>query len=240
MNFTTIRVALAISCSLPLLFSTGCRNVETIAEEHTERVHLELDKSEMVQVKLAMGAGELKVRGGSSKLLDGEFTFRGNARPEVHYDASSFRGKLTVQSASMKDGINFGSHGGRWDIALNETVPMNLEVHMGAGENDLDLGRLNLRDLTVHMGAGRVKLDLRGDPTRSMNVQVHGGVGEAVVYVPNTVGVRMEGHGGIGSIDVRGLLKRGDHYENELYSKAAVRMNVQIHGGVGSIKVYAE
>ncbi len=240
MNHTTIRVALAISCSLPLVFSTGCHNVEAIAEEHTERQSVELDKSEMVQVKLALGAGELKVRGGSAKLMDGEFTYRGNGRPEIRYDSSSFRGKLNVQSASMKDGLKLGPHGGRWDIALNETVPMNLEVHMGAGENDLDLGRLNLRDLSVHMGAGRVKLDLRGDPTRNMNVQVHGGVGEAVVYVPNTVGVRMEGHGGIGSIDVRGMLKRGNHYENDLYAKAPVRMNVQIHGGVGSIKVYAE
>ncbi len=52
--------------------------------ERTETRSIELDKSEEVRVDLKMGAGELRVRGGADKLMEGRFTYnRLRLRPEV-------------------------------------------------------------------------------------------------------------------------------------------------------------
>src|SRR6267154_955645 len=78
-----------------LLIVGGC----TINLDHysssparTDTKSIELDKSELVRVVLKMGAGELNVRGGSSKLMDAEFNFSNpRLKPEVHYDGAGLR-----------------------------------------------------------------------------------------------------------------------------------------------------
>lgn len=87
------------------------------------------------------------------------------------------------------------------------------------------------------MGAGQVELDLRGQPKRDYDVNVSGGVGQATIHLPQGVGVRADAHGGIGSIDVTGLTKQGDHYENDLYDKAGVNIRLKVEGGVGQINI---
>src|SRR5260370_22837704 len=58
---------------------------------------IELDKTELTRVEIRMGAGELRAAGGSPKLLDADFTYPANGRPVVRYNASSFRGQLSVE-----------------------------------------------------------------------------------------------------------------------------------------------
>src|SRR6266849_2093643 len=199
---------LAAVAALSLFFLTSCRmDWEPTGPTRTEARSVDLDKSEMVHVELKMGAGELQVRGGSPKLMDGEFTYnRPRWRPEVHYDASGFRGHLTVGQPS-------GSHSGggskyQWALRFNDDEPLDMEVHFGAGEARLDLGSLTLRSLEVHMGVGELRLDLRGTPKRDYEVNIRGGVGEATVYLPEGAGVIADAKGGIGGISAHGLHKR--------------------------------
>jgi len=83
-------------------------------------------------------------------------------------------------------------------------------------------------------------LDLRGKTTHDYNVRVHGGVGEATVRLPQDVGIYATAHGGIGEIRVSGLNKQGDHWVNDAYDKATVRIHVEVEGGVGQINLIAE
>ena len=70
--------------------------------ERTETRSIELDKSEEVRVDLKMGAGELRVHGGSDKLMEGRFTYnRLRLRPEISYDSGGFRGHLVVEEPTM-------------------------------------------------------------------------------------------------------------------------------------------
>ena len=83
--------------------------------------------------ELKMGAGELKVEGGSAKLMEADFTYNiPSWKPVVRYDSSSFRGQLTIEQPR-------GSHGGshmtyKWDIRLNDKIPLDIVTHLGAGE----------------------------------------------------------------------------------------------------------
>src|SRR5437879_2436333 len=70
------------------------------AEQH-ETKSIDLDKSEMVRVEIKMGAGELSVEGGSEKLLEADFGYNiPSWKPIVRYDASSFRGQLSIEQPS--------------------------------------------------------------------------------------------------------------------------------------------
>jgi hypothetical protein len=88
---------------------------------------------------------------------------------------------------------------------LNDEVPIDLRVQMGAGESDLDLDSLALTGLTLEMGAGRTTVDLTGDYKQDFDASIQGGVGQATVLLPSEVGVRARAQGGLGKINAEGL-----------------------------------
>jgi hypothetical protein len=222
-------------------FATGgcILNVEQAGPLDHDRQSIELDKAEMVRAEFKMNAGELMVEGGSPKLMDGDFSFNvASWKAVVRYTSSSFRGNLTVEQPHF-------AHGGRnvkyrWDLRLNDQVPLDVVTELGAGEAKMNLGDLNLRSVRVHMGVGELKLDLRGKPSRDYSVSINGGVGHATVYLPSDVGVVANAAGGIGNISVSGLRKRGDQWINAAYENAAVTIRVDVHGGIGEIQLIAE
>ena len=203
---------------------------------HTKAV--ELDKAELVRVSLKMGAGELSVSGGSPRLLDADFDFRRLAsEPLVRYNSTGLRGDLSVEEPSST-GPNQGDY--KWNLRLNDRVPMDVVAHLGAGEARLKLGDLTLRSVDVNMGVGELNLDLRGNPTRDFDVQIHGGVGEATVYLPSNAGISASAKGGIGDISVQGLEKRNGRWINPKAERPAATIHVDVQGGVGSIHLIAE
>src|SRR5438067_11258299 len=112
---------------LLLLTLTGCiiDTVQTGPTEH-ETKSIPLDKSEMVRAEIRIGAGELKIRGGSSQLLDADFTYNVPSwKPEVRYDSGGFRGRLTIEQPETGHS-RFGNTKYEWDLRFNNDVPMNL------------------------------------------------------------------------------------------------------------------
>src|SRR5262245_51022419 len=88
-----------LTTALPFaVLLTGCVDDHfPRGEPRRESRTIELDKVEMLRVELHFGAGELRLSGGSPKLLDADFTFEApGARPLVDYRASSFRGDLRI------------------------------------------------------------------------------------------------------------------------------------------------
>jgi N-terminal domain of toast_rack, DUF2154 len=232
-----MRTALVAAATLVL---GGCSfNVENTGPVEHFQKSIDLDKSTMARVELKMGAGELRVDGGSSKLMDADFEYNiPSWRPIVRYEASSFRGELLIE----QPGSSHGGHDSKykWNLRLNDKVPFDVVTHLGAGEAHLNMGSLNLRSVEVHMGVGEVELDLRGKPTRDYNVQIHGGIGQAVVHLPASVGIVANAAGGIGNIDVRGLEKRGGHWINAAHENSPVTIHLDVKGGIGNITLTAE
>ena len=220
------------------LLLTGCgRDWGPAGPERTETRSIELDQSEEVRVDLKMGAGELRVRGGADKLMEGRFTYnRLRLRPEVSYNAGSFRGHLVVEEPSH---VGSATHRYAWDLQFNDQKPLDLDVKCGAGESRLDLGELALRRVNVEMGVGELKMDLRGTPKNDYSVSVRGGVGEATVYLPEGVGIEADVQGGIGGIHAPGLEKRDGRYVNDSYGHAKTTVHLDIRGGIGAINLIA-
>lgn len=209
-----------------------------LTREETRSV--ELGKAEMVRTLVEMTAGELKIRGGAAALMDASFRYDERWKPEIRYQVSGFRGDLTVRQPRMS--FNLGSSAGPndWDLRLNDDVPMDLEIRVGAGKNVLELGSLYLRSLDVHLGAGEINLDLTGKWRKSMNAQIRGGVGKAVIRLPNDVRIEAHARGGIGSIRASGLERSGNTYFLKPAKKSPVLLRLDVEGGIGEIRLEAE
>lgn len=206
--------------------------------ERTETRSIPLDQTEEVRVDLRMGAGELRVHGGSDNLMDGRFTYnRLRLRPEITYSSGGFRGRLDVEEPGQVGG---STRRYEWDLSFNDHKPLDIDVKCGAGESHLDLEDLTLRRVNVEMGVGELKMDLRGQPKQNYSVRIHGGIGEATVYLPQSVGIDADVKGGIGAIQVSGLEKRDGRYVNNAYGRVNATIHLDIEGGIGAIHLIAD
>src|SRR5690242_11306053 len=74
--------------------------------KHQESV--DAGTAEAINADIRMGAGELYVEGGGSKLLDANFRYSERlGKPVVRYDLTGFRGRLTVENPKK---IGGGGH----------------------------------------------------------------------------------------------------------------------------------
>ncbi len=228
---------LLIAATPLVLLLTACDFDNTPAGPMREEpVSIGLGSADRANVELDMSAGEMRLRGGAQKLLEGQLEYNvPEWKPRIE---TSTVGSQTAVTIREPEGAHMGGHRHYlWDLELNDKALLDLTLNCGAGQARLDLGDLDLRSVTVHMGAGQVNLDLRGHPSRDYDVNVSGGVGQATIQLPQGVGVRAEAHGGLGSIDVSGLEKRGDHYENSLYDNAKANIRLKVEGGIGQIRI---
>ena len=224
-------------CAVLILALTGC-NISggpPVGELRTTTKIIPMSKEKSVDVEIKMGAGELHVSNASDDLMKADFTYNVDAwKPEVRYNVSGDRGTLTIQQPS-------GSHNYRgrtrydWDIRLNNHVPVELNVGMGAGKAILNLSGLDLNQLNLKMGAGEVDVDLDRAWDHDLSASIHGGVGKVTLHLPSDVGVRARVQGGLGNIKADGFNKKGDTYTNSAYGNSKVNLDVDIQGGIGEV-----
>jgi hypothetical protein len=216
----------------------GGAQQQDVGKMQNESKYVDLKNADSVRAQLRMGAGELHISGGADQLMDGDFSYNVSEwKPKVSYDVSDKKGKLVVKQGSANSGSLDGKARNEWDITMNDEVPTDLVVKMGAGESDLDLDSLSLTGLDLKMGAGKSTVDLTGDYAKSFDASIQGGVGEATVLLPSDVGVKAKAEGGLGKINAKGLKKVDGTYVNDAYGESDVNLSVDVKGGVGEINL---
>src|SRR5205809_922213 len=86
--------------------------------------NIDLDSSELVHVNLHMGAGDLRITDGAQKLVRADFAYNvRDWKPEVSYT----RGNLTIKQPDTHHTF-IGNTRNRWDLQLNNKVPMDFEM----------------------------------------------------------------------------------------------------------------
>jgi predicted membrane protein len=194
--------------------------------------------AQSARAQLKMGAGELTITGGADQLMEAYFSYNvSNLKPKVNYDVSGQEGELIVKQGSAEGANLSGEARNEWDISLNDELPTDLVVQMGAGESNLDVDSLTLTGVDLQMGAGKTTVDLTGDYAQDFAASIQGGVGEATVLLPSEVGVKAKAEGGLGKINAKGLKREGDSYVNDAYGESDVTLNVDVQGGVGEINL---
>jgi len=211
---------------------------QQVGKMQSESNSVALENADSARTQLKMGAGELNITGGADQLMEGDFSYNvADWKPKVSYDVSDQKGELIVKQGGT-EGVHLDADGrNEWNLRLNDEVPTDLVVQMGAGESDLDLDSLALTGVDLQMGAGKTTVDLTGDYAQSFDASIQGGVGEATVLLPSEIGVKAKAEGGLGKINVQGLKRVGDSYVNDAYGESDVNLNVDVQGGIGAINL---
>jgi hypothetical protein len=208
------------------------------AHEH-ETQTVDLQGAKAARVVVHMPSGMLSIQGGATQLMDADFSQGAAwAAPNVDYNVENGFGTLTIDQQSASQFV--GHSDNTWRLRLSNSVPLELEIDLGAGQSDLNLSKIDLTRLQLNVGAGRANVDLSGERSKDLQAQIHGGVGEAIVRLPKNVGVVATAHGGLGSIDVHGLKEEDGQYVNAAYGKSPNTLRLTVEGGIGHIRLDQE
>ena len=218
----------------------GCVVVTRTGDLRHDTITIARDSSEYLRVNLNMAAGNLRISPGAAQFLEGDVTYNVDSwKPIVNYNSAAGHGNLDISQPGDRHSQT-SSAKYEWNLRLANDVPLDLSVHFGAGDAQLNLGSLTLRSVDVEMGVGRMDMDLRGSPQRDYEVRVRGGIGEATIRLPRDVGVYAKAQGGIGSVHSTGLRQEGDHLVNDAYDHSKASIHLDIEGGIGAINLLGD
>jgi hypothetical protein len=233
MKHKTIILALA-----PLLVFMAACTEERVGELQYDPQSVELGAAKSVQATLGIAVGELQLSGGAKKLLEGETVYNVlRWKPQVKYEVAGDEGKLSILQPEGANTNSRGKASNKWHLSLNDDVPLRLEVNLGVGKSELELGSLKLNDLKVQTGVGETTIDLTGGWKNDLHAVIRGGIGKVTVRLPREVGVRVDAHKGIGSIRASDFKKDGTSYSNDAFGKSKVTLHLEVEAGIGEIRL---
>lgn len=199
-----------------------------------------LNGAQAGRIELSSGVSQLTLRGGAG----GERLLQGSVLPlpgeqldqEFRMDGSTAYFKLQSRFPGANLPFNAQAGDGRWELRLNEEIPLDLTLKTGVGQSDIDLSRLQLTNLQVTTGVGETTLTLPA--SGNLRAWVTTGVGQSTIRIPDGMAARIRVQTGIGGVSVRGdLLREGNYYVTPGYQDAASRIELDVEGGVGGIRI---
>jgi hypothetical protein len=189
-----------------------------------------------VRMSVKMPAGDLAMSGGAESLLSADFSFGSSwGAPKIEYSVHDGVGDLRIEQEG--GGTLVTNSDNTWNLKVNDSIPLDLEVDVGAGRGVFRFAKVDLTRLELNIGAGQADVDLSGERAKDLEAEIQGGVGEATIRLPKDVGVVATVHGGLGSIDTHGLKEEDGQYVNEAYGKSPTTIHLSVNGGIGSIKL---
>lgn len=238
---STLGVVLFILLMIFLLWhghAFGGRGYASASLTRTHRQQtIDAKGAKALKMSIKMPAGELRMGGGAQQALEADFSYGGSwVPPVIDYSLSSGVGELDISQGSGTTLVVNSDN--TWNLKVNDSIPLDLEVDVGAGRGEFRFAKVDLTHLKLNIGAGQADVDLSGERAKDLEAEIQGGVGEATIRLPKNVGVMAEVHGGLGTIDTHGLKEEEDsHYVNEAYGKSPATIHLSVNGGIGSIKL---
>lgn len=202
-----------------------------------------LDGAGSGTVTVTLGAGKLLVDGGAPAGSLMEATYFSKA-PEWQPDLTKSMNGSVLQVNMIEKGHRAKEwfavdSPNRWEIHMNEDIPLNLTLGVGAGESRIGLGNLNLNALSVNTGAGDTWIDLSGYHGNRFDTSIHNGIGDLSLRVPKNGNTKILVHSGVGDVTDSGLIHDNGSFITPGYNPALPVNTIRIEQGVGSISLEA-
>jgi hypothetical protein len=166
-----------------------------------------------MDVALEYGAGRLTVGAADAGLLY-RYEMRyeeEKMRPVSEYDRAAGTLRLGMEGRDTR-GVRNPREGGHANVALSPSVAIDLDLDFGAGEADVNLGGLSLRDVQISTGASETRVSW-DSPNRVEAAEVRFEAGAASLEVTGlgnarTRRVRLDGGVGSAVLDFSGAWAR--------------------------------
>lgn len=203
------------------------------------RVEKPLSGATSAEIEIDMGVGALYLGSlaNSSYLVSGTVETAAGGWLTQDFSITGTKARLVL---SENRGFPFFSMGKqpamKWDLALNEGIPMRLDIRTGVGETRIDLEHVLATDVELRTGVG--KTDLTLPATGDVKAALSGGIGETVIHIPRGVAARIRTKTGIGAVQVYGDYTRiNSEYISSDFNTAKNRVDLEVKGGIGSIRI---
>jgi len=210
-----------------------------LAKTDSLQVKVGLAGAESVSVSVTLGVGKLRLSGGADSLLNARFEYNiPDWKPVVSYQVEEGRGRLIVEQPSRVVGATWpGNVRYDWNLKLDSTVPMELEIDLGVGKSEVDLKGFDLRRFSLEAGVGEGLVDFSGPRTSDLDATIKAGVGKLTLVLPAEVGVRVKAQGGLGHVNADGLKAEDEAWVNDAWGKTKTSVRIDVQGGIGEVEM---
>jgi hypothetical protein len=230
---------LVLGILLASLWFSGVR-LERAQAIQGEQIHQALEGASQARVIIEPGAASLHL----AALPLSENLAQGNI--------AAARGQTVNQSYSV-DGnqatLNIGTSGNTffflpgdsrqwdWNLDLNQDVPIDLHVNMGAGNADLDLSNMQLTVLDVDLAVGQTTVNLPA--SGQYKATVDGVIGAMTIHNPAEMGARIQASTALTNVQVPADYRREgeDIYTSPNYDSAENRVDLDVSQVLGQVVI---
>lgn len=205
----------------------------------TETLSQPLGDIKSATVKLDIGVATTNVTAlgpDAVDLMKGTFAHSSGIRIVKSYNETLGEGQLGLRGEGAGfSPFDFGNS--QWDIGLNPSPPLALNVNGGVGRVYLDLSGLNVTAINLDAGVGTIVATTPQIGVTTLTV--NGGVGNVMITVPNGVSARIRVNSGLGAVRVSEARfpKSGSGYQSSDFAASPNRIDITVDGGIGSIDV---
>ena len=204
-----------------------------------ETVSIPLEGAVEADIRFRHGAGSLRI----GALMDGNELLSGTCVGGVDMNIHRHDDRVKARLRANPD-VWFGfpgTMGGRglaWDIKLNRSVTLAIDIESGASEATIDLTDLKVSELQIQTGASSsdITLPAMAGFTR---VMVKSGAAAVNLRIPQDVAARIYIQSGLAgiSVDTNRFPQASGVYETPGYATAANKAEIRVETGVGSIDI---
>jgi hypothetical protein len=125
-----------------------------------------------------------------------------------------------------------GSVDNRLSLNVNRSLPISLNLDIGAANINADLSLAHLQNLDIKSGATKSDIKL-GDSESLTTVTLDSGASSFLIRVPTSSGISVK-LDGVTSNHFDGLVKNGDKYESTNYASASKKIDIVGQLGLAS------
>jgi hypothetical protein len=193
--------------AIVFIFCTALFNTGIAQEMKKIKKSKPLGDVKQIEARISFGAGEIEVSSGAEKYaFEAKIEYNGtNFSHQLDYNVRGSTGVLDLRIKSKKRRW-FKSHWKKnwFDIRLNPTVPVDLDLNMGACKANIDLTGLKISQLDLSTGASEIDLYFDKPNEEVMRkMEIEAGVGELkAVNLGNANCRKIYFEGGIGDYDL--------------------------------------
>jgi len=207
-------------------YSPASSNSKTIGQAAIEQ--------KSAAITLSPKVGAIRVRGGaaSDKLIQGTITT--GSREEVIQEFTSNTNTFTLESnvASTSYPIPVGVSQSRWDLKLNDSIPIKLKSSLIVGEQTLDLCTLDIRELEIETAFGKNMITLPCETSSSAKIKLS--FGELIITIPEGADVNIELDSGLTLVNLpAGYIREEDTIRPLETSSSTQKVNLKIEHPFG-------